>query len=144
VSYSMILFVAAVEALTLLVLWTAVAGRRVPRLARPFVACAGVAAAYGAWAMVLLVRGPSWMVALTSLCIALGSAAMALAIHFVTREEEDGGGGGDVGGGPGPEPAAPRDGGGDLEPPWWPEFERQLASYAADQERERPAQPVEC
>jgi hypothetical protein len=84
------------------------------------------------------------MVALTSVCIALGSAAMALAIHFVTREEEDGGGGGDVGGGPGPEPEAPRDGGGDLEPPWWPEFERQLTSYVAHQERDRPAQPVEC
>lgn len=131
----MILLVAAVEALTLLLLWTALAGRRVPRLARPLVACVGVAAAYGAWAMVLLVRGPSWMVALTSACIAFGSAAMALALHAVTREEEDGGGGGDVGGGPGPEPEPPGDGGGDIEPPWWPEFERQLASYVARTER---------
>jgi hypothetical protein len=144
VSYSMILFVAAVEALTLLVLWTALAGRRVPRLARPLVACAGVAAAYGTWATVLLARGPAWMVALTSTFIGLGSAAMAIAIHLVTREEEDGGGGGDVGGGPGPEPEAPRDGGGDIEPPWWPEFERQLAGYTARHERDRHRQPVEC
>ena len=132
----MILFVAAVEALTLLVLWTALAGRRVPRLARPFVACGGVSGAFGAWIAVLVVRGPSWMVAVTAGFIALSSAAMALAIHVVTREEEDGGGGGDVGGGRGPVPEPPRDGGGDLEPTWWPEFERQLTSYLASHERE--------
>jgi hypothetical protein len=138
-SYSMILSIAAVEAFTVLLLWTALMSRRLPRLARPFLACVGVAAAYGVWALVLLVRGPGWMVAVASLIIGLGSATLALAIYHVTREEEEGGGGGDVGGGPDPQPEPPRDGGGDPQPAWWPEFERKLAAYVAARERERAA-----
>jgi hypothetical protein len=144
VSYSMIPLVVTIEALALLLSWTALAARRLPRPVRPLIALLGHSGAWGVWALILVLRGPGWMAGLAAMVMVVSGAVMAITIHLVTREEEDGGGGGDTGGGPGPEPEAPRDGGGDTEPPWWPEFERELADYAAQRERDRRRQPVEC
>jgi hypothetical protein len=132
-SYPIVLCVLAVEALNLALLWAA---RRlsIPRVVRPLVAGSGVSGAWGAWILTLVLRGPPSMLALTGAILALSSVAMGIAIHVATVEEEDGrdGGGGEpIASAEGPSP------GGGGEPVWWPEFQRQLADYAARQDRER-------
>jgi hypothetical protein len=138
-SYPIVLCIMAVEALNLALLWVALRVS-LPRVARPLVAGCGLSGAWGAWVPVIAVHGPVWMTALTGSVFALSSVAMGVAIHLATYEEEDRQDGG-AGGTPGLSPEAP-DGGGDDEPPWWPEFERQVAAYAARRDRER--QPVDC
>jgi hypothetical protein len=138
-SYPIVLCVMAVEAVNVLLLWI---GLRVSisRVARPLVVFCALSGAWGAWILVIVVHGPVWMMAVTGSVFALSSVAMAVAIHLATCEEEDRHDGG-AGGAPSLSPQAP-DGGGDDEPLWWPEFERQLAAYAARRDRER--QPVDC
>ena len=141
-SYPTVLFVVAVEALNLVLLWIALRVR-IPRVARPLVACCGLSGAWGAWILVIVAHGPAWMMALTVLVFAVSSVAMAVAIYLATYEEEtrpDGGAGG-ADGAPTVSPEAP-DGGGADEPLWWPEFERQMAAYAARRDRER--QSADC
>jgi hypothetical protein len=135
-TYPIVLSVVAAEALALLLLCIALRVS-MPRLARPLVACCGLSGAWGAWVLAVL-RGSASMIALTSVVFAVGSVATAIAIHFATcdaEEHEDGGAGRALR----PDPEAPRGGGGDDEPLWWPEFERQLTAYSAERERERPA-----
>jgi len=137
--YPTILCVVAVEALNVMLLWIALRVR-ISRVVRPLVACCGLSGAFGAWALVIVAHGPVWMMALTALVFALSSVAMGVAIYLATYEEEESDGGG-AGGAPVLRPEAP-DGGGDGELLWWPEFERQLAAYAAQLDRER--EPVDC
>jgi hypothetical protein len=136
-SYPIVLCVVAVEALNVLLLWIALRAR-ISRVARPLIACSALSGAWGAWVLIIVVHGPVSMMALTVSVFALSSVAMGVAIHLATYEEEDGHDGG-AGGAPGLGPEAP-DGGGDDEPLWWPEFERQVAAYAARRDREH--QPV--
>jgi hypothetical protein len=133
-TYPIVLCVVAAEALALLLLWTAL---RVSmwRLARPLVACCGLSSAWGAWVLAVL-RGPASMIALTSAVFAIGSVVTAITIHLATCDTEDHDDGG-TGGAPRSRPEAPDGGGGDGEPLWWPEFERELAAYAAQRERQR-------
>lgn len=138
-SYPIVLSVVAVETLNLVLLWIALRAH-ISRVARPLVACSGLSSAWGAWVLVMVVHGPVWMTALTVSVFALSSVAMGVAIHLATYEEEDGHDGG-AGGAPGQSADTP-DGGGDDTPLWWPEFERQVAAYAARRDRER--QPVDC
>jgi hypothetical protein len=138
-SYLTVLCVVAVEALNLVLLWIALRAS-ISRVARPLVAGAGLSGAWGAWVLVIVMHGPVLMMALTGSVFALSSVAMGVAIHLATFEEEDRHDGG-AGGAPNLSPQAP-DGGGNDEPPWWPEFERQLAAYVARRDRER--QPVDC
>jgi hypothetical protein len=137
-SYPIVLCVVAVEAVTLALLWVALRVN-ISRVARPLVACSGLSVAWGAWVAVIVVHGPLWMMALTGSVFALSSVAMGVAIHLATYEEEDHHDGG-AGGAPNLSPEAPGSGGND-EPLWWPEFERQLAAYAA--RRDREPQPVD-
>ncbi len=138
-SYPIDLCVVAFEALNLALLWIALRAR-ISRVVRPLVACSGLSGAWGAWILVLVTHGPVSMIAVTVSVFALSSVSMGVAIHLATCEEpdrRDGGGGGAAGLGP----EAPN-GGGHDEPPWWPEFERQVAAYAARRDRER--QPVDA
>jgi hypothetical protein len=140
-SYPIVFCVVAVEALNLVLLWVAL---RVgmSRVARPVVACVGLSGAWGAWVLVLVLHGPLWMMALTGLVFAVSAVAMGIAIHLATYEAEDRHDGG-TGGAPSLGPETPSSGGDDG-PLWWPEFERQVAAYAARRERERERQPVDC
>jgi hypothetical protein len=141
----MIVSVGAAEALVVLLLRTALTGTTISRVARPLVACLGVSCAWGAWVLAVVVRAPWWMMAVTVGFSLLGSTGLGVAIHLATREEGGEAGGGDTGGGPELNPESPGGGGGDAQPEWWPDFERQLAAYAAQQERvQRSRQPVEC
>ncbi|HEX4279312.1 MAG TPA: hypothetical protein VHZ27_01020 [Solirubrobacteraceae bacterium] len=137
-SYPIVIGVVAVEALSLVLLWIALRAR-ISRVARPLVACCGVSGAWGAWVLVIVVHGPAWMMALTVSVFAVSSVALGVAIYLATYEDEDRQDGG-AGGAPSVSPDAP-DGGVDDEPVWWPEFERQVAAYAARRDRER--QPVD-
>lgn len=138
-SYPIVLCVVAVEALNLMLLWIALRVS-ISRVARPLVACSGLSGAWGAWVVVIVLHGPVWMMSLTGLVFGLSSVAMGVAIHLATCEEEDRQDGG-PGGTPNLSPQPPG-GGGDDEPLWWPDFERQVAAYAARRDRER--QPVDC
>jgi hypothetical protein len=139
-TYPIVLCVVAVEAFVLLLLWIALRVS-MARLFRPLVACSGLSGAWGAWVLVVVLRGPASMIALTVAVFALGSVATAIAIHLATRDEGEHHDGG-PGGAPRSGPEAPGGGGGDGEPLWWPEFERQLAAYTARRERQRRA--VKC
>jgi len=136
-SYPIVLCVVAVEVLNLVLLWVALRVH-IPRWTRPLVACCGLSGAWGAFVLVIVVPGPAWMMALTVAVFASSSVALGYAIYLATYEEERDDGG--SGGAPDLSPEAP-DGGGDGEPLWWPEFERQFAAYAAPHDRER--QPVD-
>ena len=138
-SYPIVLCVLAVEALSLALVWIAL---RVgmARVARPLVVCCGLSGAFGAWVQVVVMHGPMWLMGFTGSVFVVSSVAMGVAIHLATYEEEDRPDGG-AGGAPSRSPDAP-DRGGDDEPLWWPEFERQVAAYAARRDRER--QPVDC
>ena len=138
-SYAIVLFIVAVEAVNLALLWLALR-LSISRVTRPLLASFGLSGAWGAWVLVIVVHGPVGMMAFTGLVFALSSVAMGVAIHLATCEEEDRHDGG-AGGAPSVSPEAP-DGGGDVEPLWWPEFERQVAAYAA--RRDRVRQPVDC
>jgi hypothetical protein len=138
-SYPIVFCVVVVEALNLALLWIALRVR-ISRVARPLVACCGLSGAWGAWVLDIVVHGPVWMMALTVSVFALSSVAMGVAIHLATYDQDDRQDGG-AGVAPTLGPEAPDGGGGD-EPLWWPEFERQLAAYAARRDRER--QPVDC
>jgi hypothetical protein len=138
-SYPIVLTVVAVEAVTLLLLWIALRVS-ISRVIRPLIAFCGLSCAWGAWVLVILVHGPVSMMAFAGLMFALGSVTMGVSIHLATdeaQEPQDPG----AGGAPRLSPEAPG-GGGDDEPVWWPEFERQMAAYAARLERDR--QPVDC
>lgn len=138
-SYPIVLCVMAVEALNLVLLWSALRAN-ISRVARPLVACAGLSGAWGAWILVIVIHGPMWMMVFTGSVFAVSTVAMGAAIHLATYEKDDRDDGGE-GGTPSLSPETPG-GGGDDEPLWWPEFERQLAAYAAQRDRER--QPVDC
>lgn len=141
----MIVSVAAAETMMVSLLWIALTRPGIPRIVRPMIALVGLCCSWGAWVVALLVPAPSWMTVLAGVFFALSSAGLGAAIHLATREEDEQAGGGDADGGRGPAPETPGGGGGDAQPEWWPEFERELASYAAQQEpAERPRQPVEC
>lgn len=137
-TFPTVVCVVATEVLVLLVLWVALRVR-MSRWVRPFVACAGLSGAWGAWVLVVVLHGPAPMIALTLCAFAIASVATAISIHLATRNEEQPSGGDDDNG-PSSRPDAPVGGGGDGEPPWWPEFERQMAAYATHRERQR--QPV--
>jgi hypothetical protein len=75
----------------------------------------------------------AWVFVLAVVCAGL-LTAVAAAVRRSGRpgagprpEDDGGGGGGSVRRGPEP-PHGPSDAG---EPPWWPQFERDLAAYAA-------------
>jgi hypothetical protein len=138
-SYSIVLCVVAVEAVSLVLVWIALRVN-ISRIARPLVACFGLSGSWGAWVLVIALHAPLWMTALTGSVFALSSVAMGVAIHLATCEEEDRHDGG-AGGAPCLAPEASGGGGGD-EPLWWAEFERELAAYAARRESEH--QLVDC
>lgn len=146
-SYPIVLCVVAVEALNLALLWIALRVS-MSRGLRPLVAGFGMSGAWGAWILALVLRAPVEMTAFTAVVFAISSVAMGIAIHRATVEEEgrqDGG----QGGAPPVVPETPG-GGGNDEPVWWPEFQRQLAAYAARPDRayrartDRERQPVDC
>jgi hypothetical protein len=97
-------------------------------------------------------RAPEWTMVTGGAVIMVSILAVIAALQLWTQT-------GDAGeteparrtdegeGGPRPHrPDAPKPGGGGSDPSWWPEFERRLALYVAEREREnrRPAVGERC
>lgn len=133
VSYLIVILVVAVEALNLVLLWTALRAN-IARAVRPLVAGGGLSGAWGAWILVFVLHAPLDMLILTGVVFGISSVVMGIAIHLATVEPDDGQRGGG-GGAPTVSPEGPS-GGEDDDLAWWPEFQRDVAAYVADQDRE--------
>ena len=118
----------------------AVARRSVSSLARPVVATFAFAGAWLLTAILEAIHAPGWTIFLGGSVIVVSIFLTIATLHVWTQEGDGGETGpgrrGDQGGGgPRPrQPDAPQHGGGGSDPSWWPEFERQLASYAGNHE----------
>lgn len=104
------------------------------QISRPLVAAFSLV---GLWflAMVLeTLRVPVWALVMNGGLLLVNVIVLTAAIHDVTRQQyhQDG-----DGGLPPRRPDLPDPGGGG-EPTWWPEFERALAKYLAEDERPQP------
>jgi hypothetical protein len=129
-----------------LALAVAVASPRVSQLARPVIATFAFVCAWLMAAGLDAIRAPAWTIFLGGAVIVVSILVISATLHLWTQR----GDGGDIGpghrgaqGGGGPprhRPDAPQPGGA---PSWWPEFERQLASYVVERETEQggPAVP---
>jgi hypothetical protein len=138
----------------LLALAAAVTSPRVSIVARPLIAIFALAWAWLLTAALDALRAPSWTILPGGAVIVVSIVVITVTVHLWTQAgdggESDPGQGGDHGGG-GPRrrpPNAPKPRGGGSDPSWWPEFERQLAFYFAERERDKrqpavlPAEPA--
>lgn len=111
-------------------------------LARLVIATFALAFAWLAAAVLDATRSADWTILLAGAVIVVAVAVTTATLHRWTQEGADGDSGPghrDTRGGGGPRsrrPDAPRGRGGDSAPSWWPEFERELALYAAEREME--------
>lgn len=127
----------------LLALAAAVASPRVSQLARPVIATVAFACAWLMTAAFDAMRAPDWSMFLGGVVIVVSIAVTTATLHLWTQEGDGGNRGpgrpsGHGGGGPrGRRPDAPQHGGDSSAPNWWPEFERQFASYVAERENIR-------
>jgi hypothetical protein len=131
------------EVVIFLGLVAAVASPGVSKLARLLIATLAFACAWLQTAVFDALRAPGWTIVIGGTLTVLSIVVMTVAVHLWTQGGEGGERGrgqrGDHGGG-GPRrrrPDAPQRGGGGSDPSWWPEFERQLAFYAAERESEK-------
>lgn len=133
------------DAAIVLALVGTVANPRVSPLTRLVIATFAFACAWLMTAVVDAIRAPGWTVLLGGSDIVLSIVLLTAALHRWTREPDGSEQGPHDGGGwdgPRPRPDAPQHGGGDNDLSWWPEFERQLASYVAERETENPQPAV--
>jgi hypothetical protein len=133
------------DVVILLVLAAAVASPRVLRLARPLLAISAFTCAWLLTAMSDALQAPGWTMFTDGVVIVISIVVVTATVHLWTQQgdgSESGAGlrGNDGGGGPRRRrPDAPQRGDGGNDPSWWPEFERQLALYIAERERETEA-----
>lgn len=125
-----------------LVLAGAIAYRRLSQLARLMIATFVFACAWLITAALDAIRAPDWMMGVGGVVVVLSIVAVFATLHLWTQADGNGephpGYGGDDGGGGlrHRQPDLPQPGGGGKDPSWWPEFERRLALYVAERERE--------
>jgi hypothetical protein len=131
----------------LVALAAAVARRNISQLARLVIATFVFACAWLAAAGFDAARAPGWTMFVGGAVIVASIMVITTTLHLWTQRGDDGDvGPGDRGahGGGGPRrhrPDAPQPRGGGN-PSWWPDFERQLASYVAEREGEERAPAV--
>lgn len=141
------------DVVIVLVLAAAVGSPRMSRLARPLIATGAFTCAWLLTAMLDALRAPGWTTLTGGVVIMVSIVVISVTVHLWTQGSEGGERGpGDRGGdGGGPRhrrPDAPDPRGGGDDPSWWPEFERQVALYVAERERETrepavdPAEPA--
>ena len=119
-----------------------VASSRVSPLARPVIATFAFACAWLVTAASEAMRAPGWTIVLGGTVLVVSIVLISATLHIWTQRGdggESGPGQGDDKGGGGPgrrRPDAPQHGGGGGDPSWWTEFERQLALYVDERERD--------
>jgi hypothetical protein len=149
---SIALFGVVADVVLLLSLVAAVASPRVSQAARPAIATFAFACAWLVTAGVDAMGAPGWTIFLGGAVIVASIVVLIATLHIWTQGGDVADRGphrGDGGDGPRrPRPDAPQRGGGGTDPSWWPAFERQLATYVAEREREKrepavfPAEPA--
>ena len=127
------------DVVIMLALVEALRSRAVSDLARPLIALCALACAWLLTAVCDALRAPGWTMFMGGAVIVVSIVVTTVTVHRWTQggdgEESGPGQRGDEHGGGGPrrrQPDAPQDGGGDSDPSWWPEFERELAAYGAE------------
>jgi hypothetical protein len=131
------------DVVLLLALTWAVASARLSQLARSVIATLVFTCAWLTTAASEAIRAPGWTVFLGAAVTLLSIGAVTITLHLWTQggdggQSGPGHGGGNGGGGPRRHrPDAPQAGGGDSDPSWWPEFERQLTLYVTERGAEQ-------
>jgi hypothetical protein len=131
------------DVVILAALIAAVTSRKVSQLARPVIASVAFACAWLMTAGLDVMQAPRWTIFLGAGVIVLSIVVITGTLHLWTQGDDGGHTGPGHRGthdGGGPRrwrPDAPQHGGGGSAPSWWPDFERQLALYVAERERER-------
>jgi hypothetical protein len=134
---------AVFNVLVLVVLAAAVARPRLSPLARLMIATFAFAWTWLVNAAFDATQPPAWTIVMGGAVIVVSVVVVLATLHLWTQAGDDGetkpehrDDEGD--GGPRRHrPDAPEPPGGGSDPSWWPEFERRLASYAAERERNR-------
>jgi hypothetical protein len=135
------------DVVILLALVAAVASRGAPQLARAMIATFAFTCTWLLTAVLDALRAPGWTMLTGGAVIVVSVVVITFTVHLWTQEGEVESGpgrrGNDGGGGPPHRrPDAPPRGGGGHDPGWWPEFERQVAVYVAECEREKQQRAV--
>jgi hypothetical protein len=132
------------DVVIMLALVAALASPAVSELARPLIAMFAFACAWLLTAGFDALRAPGWTMFMGGAVIVVSLVVIIVTVHRWTQGGDGGDSGpgrrGDEHGGSGPRrcrPDTPQRGGGGSDPSWWPEFERQLAFYVAEREREK-------
>ena len=126
----------------LLALVAAVASARISELARALIATSAFGCAWLLTAVFDALGAAGWTTLTGGGVMVVCIVVLTVTVHLWTQggdggEPGSGQRGNDGEGGPGRgRPDAPHHGGGGNDPAWWPEFERQLALYVAERERE--------
>jgi hypothetical protein len=121
---------------------SAIAGPRLSQPARLVIATFGFVCAWLTAAALDAMRAPRWTMFMGGAVVVVSIAVVVGTLHLWTQtayagESQPQRRGDEGGGGPRRHwPGAPQPGGGGSEPSWWPEFERRLASYVAERDRE--------
>jgi hypothetical protein len=116
------------DVVILVALAAAVGSRRVSPLTRLVIATLALACAWLVAGGLDTMRVPGWTVLLSGAVIVVSIGTITATLHAWTQGGDDG----DT------RPGHGGDHGGDGSPPsWWPDFERQLALYAAERDRAR-------
>jgi hypothetical protein len=135
------------QVVILLALVAAVASPRASQLARAMSATFAFTCAWLLTAVLGGLRAPGWTMLTGGAVIVVSIGVITVTVHVWTQEAgpesgpgRRGNGGG--GGPPGRRPDTPQSGDCGQEPSWWPEFERQVAFYVGERERERQRSAV--
>jgi hypothetical protein len=132
----------AAQVLILLALVAGVVNPRASQLTRAMIATFAFTCAWLVTAVLGGLGAPGWTMLTGGAVIVVSIGAITVTVHVWTREaggESGPGRRGNGGGGapPGRRPDPPQLGDCGQDPGWWPEFERQVASYVAEREREK-------
>lgn len=137
----------------LLALVAAIASPRMSQLARLVISTLAFTLAWFTTTAVGETGAPDWTMFMGGAVIVVSTLVVIATLHRWTQAGDGGENqpehrADDGGGGPRRHQPAPPRGGGGSEPSWWPEFERRLALYTRERERERrrpcvvPAEPA--
>lgn len=141
------------DVLILLTLAAAVRSPRASHLVRVLITTFAFTCAWLLTAVADALRAPGWTMFTGGAVLVVSIVVITVTVHLWAQEGGNETGSGqrgdkDGGGPPRRKPDAPQHGGGGRDPSWWPEFEREVALYVAERERERhetdvlPAEPA--
>lgn len=142
-SESLLLSGAVLASIAIATLWASVISGRSAGTVRIALALAAFASAWALCFLLARLHAPTWAglcggaSVVVSLFAVIAAAQLSLPNGRGSGPDDAGGGGGNR-----PPPDRPPDGDGPADPSWWPQFERDLARYLAEQPRQAPKSPA--